>query len=100
MAESSSLTSPALQQRSPQTPNGYGSLNVTTTPGGTKVDERYRRSQVSHAFLLKKEADVEAQHLASPSGSTVRVQVAINASLAANVVRRARYVLYHLLCVD
>lgn len=59
-------------------------------PGGSKVDERYRRSQVSHAFLLKKEADVEAQHLASPSRSTLRVQAAINASLAANVVRTRR----------
>ncbi|KAF1778972.1 Cation efflux protein, cytoplasmic domain [Phytophthora cactorum] len=51
----------------------------------TKADDRYRRSQVSHAFLLKKEADVEEQRLVSPSGATLRVQVAINASLAANV---------------
>ncbi|KAG1690422.1 hypothetical protein DVH05_028098 [Phytophthora capsici] len=82
MAETTSLNSPSLQ-RTPLSPNGYGSLTVT--PGGTKVDERYRPSQVSHAFLLKKEADVEAQRLPSPSGATFRVQAAINASLAANV---------------
>ncbi|KAF1789151.1 Cation efflux protein, cytoplasmic domain [Phytophthora cactorum] len=76
MAESSSLQ---------QSPNGYGTLSITPTPGSTKADDRYRRSQVSHAFLLKKEADVEEQRLVSPSGATLRVQVAINASLAANV---------------
>ncbi|CAH0489551.1 unnamed protein product [Peronospora farinosa] len=84
MAESSSLISPSLQ-RSPQLPNGYGSLTITSNPGGSKVDERHRRSQVSHAFLLKKEADGNAKRLESPSGSMVRVQVAINVSLAANV---------------
>ncbi|KAF1778969.1 Cation efflux protein, cytoplasmic domain [Phytophthora cactorum] len=68
-----------------QSPNGYGTLSITPTPGSTKADDRYRRSQVSHAFLLKKEADVEEQRLVSPSGATLRVQVAINASLAANV---------------
>ncbi|POM74766.1 Cation Diffusion Facilitator (CDF) Family [Phytophthora palmivora] len=77
MAESSSLTPPSTS------PNGYGS--ITVTPGDSKLDERYRRSQVSHAFLLKKEADVEAQHLSSPSGASLRVQVAINSSLVANV---------------
>ena len=87
MAESSSLISMSLQRR-PQLPNGYGSLTVTSTPADSKTDDRYRRSQVSHAFLLKKEADVvDAQQLESPSGSMIRVQVAINVSLAANVVR-------------
>ncbi|ETL97453.1 hypothetical protein, variant [Phytophthora nicotianae] len=76
MAESSSLQ---------HSPNGYGTLTITPTPGSTKADDRYRRSQVSHAFLLKKEADVEEQRLASPSNAILRVQVAINASLAANV---------------
>ncbi|GMF16066.1 unnamed protein product [Phytophthora lilii] len=81
MAESAALTSPP--QRSPHTPGGgYGSLAVSTTPGGSKA---VRRSQVSHAFLLKKEADVEAQRLTSPSAGSLRVQAAINASLAANV---------------
>ncbi|RLN51902.1 hypothetical protein BBJ28_00002190 [Nothophytophthora sp. Chile5] len=64
---------------------GYGSLVVTTTPGGTKVDERYRRSQVSHAFLLKND-DAEARRVSSPSTATFRTQMAINASLVANVV--------------
>ncbi|TDH69585.1 hypothetical protein CCR75_008273 [Bremia lactucae] len=76
MAESSLLTSPS-------SPNGYGTRSIT--PGSIKADDRFRRSQVSHAFLLKKEENAEAQHLASTSGTTLRVQVAINVSLAANV---------------
>ncbi|KAF4323064.1 hypothetical protein BBO99_00003503 [Phytophthora kernoviae] len=76
-----------MRQSTPHSPNDYGSIIIsTTTPGGTKVDERYRRSQVSHAFLLKKEADIEEQHMTSPTSSTLRVQVAINVSLIANVV--------------
>ncbi|CAH0514801.1 unnamed protein product [Peronospora belbahrii] len=85
MVESSSLISPSTQ-RSPQPSHHYGSVNVILTPKSSKQDERYRRSQVSHAFLLKKEADMEAQLSDSPSGSTLRVQAAIHVSLAANVV--------------
>ncbi|KAI9919129.1 hypothetical protein PsorP6_011748 [Peronosclerospora sorghi] len=59
---------------SPQVPTNYGSL--TATP---KIDDRIHCSRISHAFLLKTEQPV------TPSGSTDRVQVAINASLGANV---------------
>lgn len=80
------MASPSAPVRaSPRSPD-YGAISITTTtPGGSKVKTEYRRSQVSHAFLLKKEADVDHQ-VTSPSGSALRVQAAINASLAANVV--------------
>ncbi|CEG47866.1 cation diffusion facilitator family [Plasmopara halstedii] len=66
--------------------NSYGTHTINSTPKNSKVSGRYCRSQVSHAFLLKKEEDAEVQHLSSPSSAALRVQVAINASLAANVV--------------
>ena len=87
MVESSPLTSPSSQQRQLQSLPDYGSLlPVTATlSGDPKVAERFHRSQVSHAFLLKKD---ETQHLAASSpGSTLHVLAAINASLSANVVR-------------
>uniref|UniRef100_A0AAV1VC81 Cation efflux protein cytoplasmic domain-containing protein n=1 Tax=Peronospora matthiolae TaxID=2874970 RepID=A0AAV1VC81_9STRA len=82
MAECSPLTSPS-SQRQLQSLQDYGSLTMTPTQSDSKVTERYHRSQVSHAFLLKKE---ETQHLAASSlGSTLPVLAAINASLSANV---------------